>query len=70
MSTRKSPLNSAPRISARLHPNVSLTVAGRWPSACAASAIRTPPTAENVWNASEITATDPDHSPTTSSTTK
>ena len=28
MRTMKSPLNSAPRISARLHPNVSLTVAG------------------------------------------
>src|SRR5699024_10801105 len=70
MIARNRPLNSAPRISASPHPKVWAAVAGRALMRCDTKAINTPPTAENVWKASEITATEPDQKPTTSSMRK
>ena len=43
---------------------------GDWASRAAAIATSTPPTAEKVWNASEITAIDPVHKPMPISITK
>src|SRR3546814_2063551 len=58
MPTRNRPLKSAPRISARIQPKVWAGEAPRSPRRCAASAISTPPTAEKVWKASDMTATE------------
>ena len=57
-------------ISARNDPNVRRSSAGRLAIRAATIANTTPPTAENVCMASEITATDPVYRPISSSTTK
>ena len=60
----------APKISARSSPKVRVAVGGLLASRAATMAMMTPPTAENVWKASERTATDPMRIPAPSSTTK
>ncbi len=63
MPTRNPPLTSAPMISARYQPKLRSASAGRRAILAATIATRTPPTAEKVWKASEITAIEPVHRP-------
>ena len=70
MASRKPPLTNAPMISARYQPKLWSSSAGRWASRAATIATRTPPTAEKVWKASEITAMEPVQRPIPISTKK
>tara|TARA_R110002049_G_scaffold29423_2_gene100116 strand:+ start:5023 stop:5271 length:249 start_codon:yes stop_codon:yes gene_type:complete len=70
MASKKPPFTRATMISARAQPKLRSSSAGRNAIRAATMATSTPPTAEKVWNASEMTAIDPVHRPIASSITK